>query len=81
MGKCCPYDSLFKEMFFQMKHIVVCKPFICPKCKKENAGASVAILDFMVCPTCFYDRYQIELEPIITKMVRDYFNVPDIANK
>jgi hypothetical protein len=56
-----------------MRHVVVNEKVICSKCLKMHMGATVSILDFYACPDCFYKKYQPELEPILTKMVREYF--------
>ena len=55
-----------------MKHVVAYKPYICPKCNKENFGSAEAILDLLICPKCA-EFYRNELMPQIEKLVRDYF--------
>lgn len=61
-----------------MKHVVVSRPFICPKCKTENMGACVAVMDFLVCTDCFYKKYENELQPEIEIMIREYFDSKEI---
>ncbi len=57
-----------------MKHVVLNEHKICPKCLKSHMGAMVGVLDFYVCTNCFYNGYQVEMEPLIIKMVREYFS-------
>jgi hypothetical protein len=64
-----------------MRHCVAYEEFICPKCSKKSFGAAVAVLDFLVCTDCFYNKYNTELEPVIKKMVLDYFQPERLSEK
>jgi len=56
-----------------MKHVVTNKKVTCAKCLKEHMGATVSVFDFFSCPDCFYGKYEVELQPKIMEMVREYF--------
>lgn len=62
-----------------MTHVVVSDYFNCPKCGKKSIGASVQILDFLVCTDCYYNKFEKELEPKIFDMVRQYFKYDPAA--
>lgn len=56
-----------------MTHVMTHKPYTCAKCKKEDIGSAMFILDHVVCPGCYHDKYEVELVPIIKQMINEYF--------
>lgn len=36
--------------------------------------AAVQVFDFLVCPVCFYEKYEKELFPTLQAQIRKYFN-------